>query len=126
MNNYVIWLDSKLAEIFALKTSGIAKTQLKKSDIDHHRRHKKDIHVDSNSEHYFRDLAEKMKDADQILILGPGMAKSHFTHYLETHQAKTLSKKVIGVENLEQVSEKQILATARKFFKHYDMFNSPN
>lgn len=123
MNNFVVWLDSKEAKIFELKPKGIEKSHLKKSDIDHHRRHKKDIHVDSNVEHYFRDLAVKLKTADQLLLLGPGLAKNHFKSHLESHLPDTLAKKIIGLENLENVSENQIMATAHKFFKHYDLFN---
>lgn len=123
LNNFVVWLDSEEARIFELKTTGIEKSHLKKGDIDHHRRHKKDIHVDSNVEHYYRDLAEKLKKADQILLLGPGLAKNHFKGHLESHRPDHLATKIIGLENLENVSEKQILAKAHKFFKHYDLFN---
>jgi len=67
MNNFVVWLDSKEARIFELKTTGIEKSHLLKDETDHHRHNKKDAHVDSNLEHYFRDLATRLKTADQIL-----------------------------------------------------------
>ena len=71
MKDFIVWLDSKNAHIFALKTSGVEKSIVSKSDKDHHTRHKKDEGADSNSEHYYRDLAAKLKGADQLLLTGP-------------------------------------------------------
>lgn len=125
MSDYVIWLDSEKAKIFALKTTGIEKTHMEKKGIDHHTYNKKDHHGDSNSEHFFRDLAAKLGDAEQILILGPGLAKKHFKAHLETHHAAGLAKKIIGMEDVDHPTDNQILAASRKFFKTYDLFNNP-
>lgn len=125
MSDYVIWLDSEKAHIFALKTTGIEKSHLEKSSMDHHTHNKKDHHGDSASEHFFRDLAVKLKDAEQLLILGPGFAKDHFKTHLETHHTGGLAKKIIGMESSDHSTDNQILAEARRFFKDYDLFNNP-
>ncbi len=127
MNDYVVWLDSKNAHIFALKNSGIEKTIVNKKDRDFRPQNKHATKVDYNSEHYYRDLANRLKNADQLLLIGPGLAKKHFQEHLVTHQAKTLAKKVIGLEDFESFehkTEKQLLARASKFFKSYDHFNA--
>jgi stalled ribosome rescue protein Dom34 len=121
----VIWLDSGIAEIFALKVSGIEKSHLKKTGVDHHTRNKKDSHGDPDLEHFFRDLAIKVGDAKELLIMGPGLAKNHFKTHLETHHANGLAKKIVGMEVCDHPTENQILAIARKFFKTYDLFNNP-
>ncbi|MBC7466161.1 MAG: hypothetical protein H7256_09215 [Bdellovibrio sp.] len=125
MNNFIIWLDSEQASIFALKPTGIEKSHAKKTIQMHHTINKKDQHQDPDIELFFKELSEKLKGADQILIFGPSMTKKHFQTYLETHHASTLGKNIIGVENLEHVSENQIMAASHKFFKHYDLFNNP-
>ncbi len=51
--------------------------------------------MDYNSEHYYRDLANKLKGADHLLLMGPGLAKKHFHENLIIHQAKTLAKKLL-------------------------------
>ena len=48
MKNFVVWMDSKNAHVFDLKTSGIEKSIINKSKKDHHRRHKNDLHTDSH------------------------------------------------------------------------------
>lgn len=128
MKDFVVWLDSKNAHVFAMKTTGIEKSIVSKSDKDHHTRNKKDKHKDSNSEHYYSDLAKKLKGADQLLILGPGLAKNHFKEHLTAHQSNTLAKKIIGLEKMESFehkTEKQMMAKVHKFFRTYNLFNNP-
>ncbi len=125
MSDYVIWLDSEKAQIFALKTSGIERTHLEKKGVDHHTHNKKDHHGDAAPEHFFRDLALKLKDAEQLLILGPGLAKNHFRTHLETHHTGGLATRIVGFENSDHPTDNQILAAARKFYKTYDLFNNP-
>ncbi len=128
MKDFVVWLDSKNAHVFAMKSSGIEKTVVSKSEKDHHSRHKNDKRKDSNSEHYFTELAKKLKGADQILLIGPGLAKNHFQDHLATHEASILSKKIIGLEKMEGLkhkTEKQLLAKAHQFYKTYDLFHNP-
>ena len=128
MKDFVVWLDSKNAHVFAMKTSGIEKSVVKKSDKNHHTRHKNDQHKDSNAEHYYQSLAKKLEGADHLLLIGPGLAKIHFKDHLSTHQANTLAKKIVGMENsesFEHQTENELLAMAHKFFKSYNLFNSP-
>jgi stalled ribosome rescue protein Dom34 len=125
MSDYVIWVDSEKAKIFALKTTGIEKSHLDKGGMDHHTHNKKDHHGDNGLEHFFRDLAVKLKDAEQLLILGPGLAKNQFKTHLESHHTNGLAKKIVGLENSDHPTDNQILAEARKFFKTYDLFNNP-
>jgi stalled ribosome rescue protein Dom34 len=128
MNDFVVWLDSKDAHVFAMKTTGIEKSIVSKSEKDHHTRHKNDKHKDSHSDHYYRDLAKKLKGADQILLIGPGLAKNHFKDHLTTHEANLLAKKIIGLENMESFAhktEKQMMAKANQFFRKYDLFHNP-
>jgi hypothetical protein len=83
--------------------------------------------VDYNSEHYYRDLANKLKGADHLLLMGPGIAKKQFQEHLVVHQTATLAKKIIGLEDFESFehkTEKQLLARASKFFKSYEHFES--
>lgn len=93
--------------------------------MDHHTHNNKDHHGDSAPEHFFRDLAAKLKDAEKLLILGPGLAKNHFKNHLETHDTGGLAKRIIGIETRDHPTENKILTEARRFFKHYDLFNQP-
>lgn len=128
MKDFVVWLDSKNAHVFAMKTTGIEKSIVSKSNKDHHTRHKSDKGKDSHSENYYNELTKKLKGADQILLMGPGLAKNHFNDHLTTHEANILAKKIIGLEKMESFehkTEKQMMAKAHKFFRTYDLFHNP-
>lgn len=125
MTEYVVWLDSNEAHIFALKSSGIEKSNLKKAGAKHHTNNKKDHHgADPATEHFYSDLGAKLKSASQILILGPGLAKTHFKTHLEKHHSDVV-KKIVAVENSDHPTDHQVLATARNFFKSYNLYNQP-
>lgn len=123
MTDYVIWLDSEKAKIFALKPSGVEKSHVEKGGIEHHSRNKKDHHGDATSDHFFHDLAIKLQDAQKILILGPCLAKDHFITHLQTHHTGGLNKKIVGTEKCDHLTDNQILSEAHKFFQHYKLFN---
>lgn len=125
MANYVIWLDSEKAQIFNLTTKGPVKSHLEKKSINHHTHDKHHNHTDPATDHFFHDLSNTIKDAEEILLIGPGLAKTHFKTYLENHHLAALAKKIIGTENSDHPTDNQILATARKFFQKYDLFNHP-
>jgi len=125
MSQYVVWMDSEKASIFNLKPTGIIKTHVEKTVIDHHTHSKDNAHSDPAIEHFFHDLAKKLNDAEEMLILGPGLAKTHFKTHLEKHHHAGLAKKIIGIENSDHPTDNQILAVARPFFIKYNLFNHP-
>ena len=125
MSDYEIWLDSEKAKIFALKTTGIEGRYLEKKVIDHHTSNKKDHHGDPNTKRFFQELAERLKDAQQLLILGPGLAKNHFKTHLDDHHKGGLATKIIGMVDSDHPTDNQILAASREFFRTYDLFNNP-
>ena len=59
--DYVIWLDSENAQIYSLTIDGVKKSHLKKTGVDHHSHSKKDHDHDSDAEHFYRDLAERLR-----------------------------------------------------------------
>jgi stalled ribosome rescue protein Dom34 len=116
MTQFVVWMDSEKAHLFNLKTSEIEKSHLGVHGADHHTRNKKDLLEAAHMEHFYRDLAAKLKDADQILILGPGLSKNHFKTYLEKHHTAGLASKIVGMESSDHPTDNQIIAFAKKFF----------
>jgi stalled ribosome rescue protein Dom34 len=68
---------------------------------------------------YFPNLAKAIASVDAILLVGAGVAKREFLHYLET-TSPTIRAKVLGTENSERLSEPQLLALAKEWFKPVD------
>jgi stalled ribosome rescue protein Dom34 len=124
MSNFVVWLDSEKAEIFNLAEKGVVKSTVKKTSNDHHTRNPKNTGNDAGQEHFFQSVSAALKDGKEILLVGPGLGKNHLKAHLESHHAG-LAKSIVGVETCDHPSDKQVLASARAFFKTYDLFNEP-
>jgi stalled ribosome rescue protein Dom34 len=124
MAHFIIWIDSNNARIFDLTEDGIVKAHVKRNEANHHTSNKKDHHGDPSVEHFYRDVVVNLVNADELLIIGPGLAKNHFKAYLETHRTE-LAKKIAGLEETDHPTDKQILALSRKFFKTYNLYNNP-
>ncbi len=126
MTSYVIWMDSKEGKVFGLVPEG--------SKVKHLHTHGHQTHPqhggDNNREHnhgldpFFKEMAESIKDAKEVIVLGPSDAKLHFKTYLDKHFAHTIAKAVVAVEASDHPTDNQILAHARKFFKTFDAFQA--
>ncbi|MEO6724402.1 MAG: hypothetical protein ABIP14_03795 [Blastocatellia bacterium] len=62
---------------------------------------------------YYDDVAACIGDAESILIFGPGEAKAEFEKRLEK---KGLSKRIVGIETVDKMTDPQIAAKARQHF----------
>lgn len=123
MTAHILWIDSESAQIFKLAEDGVKKHQIKKVVHDHHTTPKKDQHGHPGEDLYFHDICAQLKDADRVLVMGPGQAKDRLKSYIHKHHASDLGTKVVGFETSNHPTENQILAEGRSFFKKYDLFH---
>lgn len=115
MSSYVVWLDTEHAHLHKFTVDGIDQKDFKRHSQSHHTHgHLDDV---KNSEAFYHGLAEKLADADRILLIGPGLGKTHFKAHLDAHHHVKLASKVVGVETVDHPTDNQIDAFARKFFK---------
>jgi stalled ribosome rescue protein Dom34 len=72
-----------------------------------------------HDEGYFHSVADAVKDAGEILIAGPGTAKTELMHHLQRHDPQ-VAKKVVGVETMDHPTDGEFLRLARKAFLRVD------
>jgi stalled ribosome rescue protein Dom34 len=68
---------------------------------------------------FYRDVADAVADAHEILVAGPSTAKTEFLKYLHKH-ASQLVARVTGIETLDRLTDGQLVAEARRFFAKED------
>jgi len=122
MAHIILWIESDHAHIFNLSDAGIEKTKIKRNGSDHHTFNKKDHHGDPATNHFFKEVAEHINRAEEVLLVGPGLAKTHFKRFLEAERPN-VAKLVVGAEDVDHLTDNQILALGRKFFKTFNLFN---
>ena len=71
--------------------------------------HPDDIH------HFFAAVATALKDAEEILLVGPSTAKLQFIHYAHDTD-RALAAKIVGVETVDHPTDGQLVAYAKKYF----------
>jgi hypothetical protein len=62
---------------------------------------------------YYDKVILHIRDADSILIMGPGAAKHELQKRMEENR---LATKVVGVETVDNLTEPQIIAKVRQHF----------
>lgn len=124
MSAAVVWMDHKKAKIFHLSAGSAVRTQeLTLKAHEHHlHSHKEDKHP---SDAFFHEIIPALSSAKEILLIGPGTAKSEFKHHLEKHGHGTVAKSIVGVETVDHPTDNQVLDFARRFFKTKDLFENP-
>jgi hypothetical protein len=74
---------------------------------------KNNIHSNQLSA-YFHQLEKKLMDKEELLLMGPGVTKTHFFHHLQAN--KQFGKLKIEVVDADKMSEKQLLAKVKQKF----------
>ena len=64
----------------------------------------------NNLERYYDAVIGYIRDADSILIFGPGEAKGEFVKRLKK---KNLRKRIVSIETTDNLSDPQIAAKVR-------------
>ena len=68
---------------------------------------------------YFSEIVHAVRDDREILIVGPGTAKTEFMSYLEGHD-QHVHARVVGIETVDHPTNNQLIALARAAFKAID------
>jgi hypothetical protein len=118
----VIWIDHHEARIIHFNADDADEETV------HPRHPPRHLHHTSGSpagthEHgdtaFFRDVADALGGAKAVLVSGPSTAKTEFVTWLRDH-APAVVGHLAGTETLQQMTDRQLVAEARRFFKGAD------
>lgn len=130
-----IWLDKDKALIITLE-NGEERLNTVMSNVEHYRPHggsgtrfkggPQDVVQDSKYldrekqqlKQYYKSLASEIKDTDALLIFGPADTNMKFSEELYKNH-KPLSTKIKGVKKADSMTENQVKAWVRDFFKSH-------
>lgn len=128
-----IWLDKDKALIVTLENDKETLNTVM-SNVEHYRPHggsgtrfkggPQDVVKDSKYldrekqqlKQYYKSLASKIKDTDALVIFGPADTNEKFSKELHKNH-KPLSTKIKGVKKADSMTENQVKAWVRDFFK---------
>jgi hypothetical protein len=116
-----LWIDHKKAVIVFVAGTA-TQIRLVSSNIEKHHRQSgvsmpaDDVRQRDLTGHlktYYDDVVACIREAESILILGPGEAKGELRKLLEKDH---LSRRIVGLKTSDKMTEKQIVAVVRGHF----------
>ncbi|WP_298759200.1 hypothetical protein [uncultured Psychroserpens sp.] len=133
MKHTGIWLDKDKALIVTIEKEQET-LQTIPSNIEHYRIHggsgtrfkggPQDVVQDSKYlerekhqlKQYFKTIVDEIKDTDALVIFGPAGTNEKFSEELQKNY-KPLSTKIKGVQKADSMTDNQVKAWVRHFFK---------
>jgi len=124
-----LWIDHRNAVIVMVSDEG-DKTKRVESNVEKHVRYSggsggsrgsregagedtRERHFEGQLDKYYDDVIACLRDAEAILIFGPGEAKGE----LKTHLERAgFGARIVGVETVDKMTDRQIAAKARERF----------
>jgi hypothetical protein len=126
-----LWIDHRKVVIVTIENK-VETTREIKSDMEKHVRFSSGTHSESsdNSQgsraedmrdrqfgdhlnRYYDGVISSIRDADSILILGPGEAKGELESRI---QREGLEGKIVGIETVDKMTARQVAAKVRDYF----------
>ena len=118
----VVWLDHREARVFDFTADDVRTLKVTPAHPSRHLHHKSGVLGSGHApedQAYYRDVAEALSGAGEILVVGPGKAKLAFIKHVHAH-ARALEPKIVGVETVDHPTDAQLVAHARAYFKAAD------
>lgn len=120
MSHYhaVVWLDHSEAHVMHITPDDVEKSVVHPAK-PHAHLHSRSGTVgagrQAEDQAYYHAVAEALKGAQEILVVGPAQAKLQLIKHIHTHH-HGMADKVVGVETVDHPSDAQLVAYARKYF----------
>ena len=120
MSHYhaLVWLDHVEAHVMHISPDDVEKSLIQPNQ-QHHKLHSRvgtlgDGRAPEDQDYYQR-VADALKGASEIVIVGPAQAKLQLIKHIHSH-APDLVSKVVGVETVDHPTDAQLVAYARRYF----------
>ena len=118
-----LWIDHREA-VLVILTEGGEETRRMDSGLEKHVRFTggaaqvtdediRDRRFTNHLNTYYAEVIASIRDADSILIIGPGEAKGELAKCLES---ENLTERIVGIETVDKMTERQIGARVRRYF----------
>lgn len=120
-NHVVVWLDHGEAHIIHFNREAAVSELVRLGSRPH-------LHVKAGSRGsgralenpaYFDEIVVAVKDAREILVVGPGFERTEFMRHLKGRHPD-VADRVLGFEAVDHPGDGALLAHARKYFQRID------
>lgn len=122
----VVWIDHRSAHIHGFNWDESENVLVRHDDASHKLHSKASGAPGSQHVHedkaYLSAVASALQPYEEILIVGPSLAKTELKKYLDT-KVPRIAERVVGVEPMDHPSDGQLLDFARRYFRRWVNFS---
>ncbi len=115
MFHAVAWVDHQQAQVLQFDAEHM-QAQKVKAHTHHTRQHGSSVRTEHE---FFAEVCDALAGIAEVLVVGSKTSVADFRHYVDKHRPAT-GKQIVGWEQAEQASERQLVAMARQYFLKYD------
>jgi stalled ribosome rescue protein Dom34 len=109
----IVWIDHQEAHVVMFDREHVQAERI--HSRSHHSHQGK--HADAAS--FFKEVSTQLQGTHEVLLAGPGSARTEFKHWCE-HHAKGVAHAIVDNVASDHPSDAQLVAMARKYFKKFD------
>jgi stalled ribosome rescue protein Dom34 len=114
-----VWIDHHEARIFHVEPEAFDESMVRapRAHVLRHAKGAAEAHNHPDDLHrFFREVVDGLRDAEQILVLGPSTAKLQLLRFLHEHE-REVERRVVGVETVDHPTDRQIVAYVHRYFE---------
>ena len=115
----VVWIDHHQARIIFFNADDAEETTVRPVHVPRHLHHTSGSPAGTHERGdaaYFSHVMGVLGETKEFLITGPSTAKTEFVTWLRSNTTQ-MADRLAGVEVLPRISDNQLVAEARRFFK---------
>lgn len=113
-----VWIDHHEARIFHVDAESFDESMIR-APRRHIHRHPKgptaEHHHPDDLHRFFHEVADGLRDAEQILVMGPSTAKLQLLRYLHERE-HVLDQRIVGLETVDHPTDRQLVAYVTQYF----------
>lgn len=109
----VVWLDHTEAHVVQFDREHVEAQRIKS------RSHHKHQGKATDNAAFFADIATALNGAHEVLLAGPGLARTQLRDWVTSHQP-TVAKAIVDSVPADHPSDAQLVALAKQYFKRFD------
>ena len=111
----VVWTDHHSAQVLQFDAEHV-QAQKVRARSHHTAQHGSTVRTQHE---FFGELCDTIAGIPEVLLTGSRTALADFRHYVEKHRP-ALAPLIVGWETVDQPTERQLVAFARRYFVRHD------
>jgi len=109
----IVWIDHQEAHVLMFDREHVQAQRI------HSRSHHSHQGKHAEAASFFKEVSDQLHGTHEVLLTGPGAARTEFKHWCELH-AKGVAHAFVDNVASDHPSDAQLVAMARQYFKKFD------